>query len=139
MRHRAANPNLYLSMCHLFRRSVCFLERIDRIRSFKGKLGEVFASSSPLTICAGLLRIVLVLQKVHSDRFNSGFPVICSQKEGQALVWDGASQECFNRLQEAIMTAPLLSLLDDGATYVLDCDESDAGISAITSQPGASR
>src|SRR6218665_3221144 len=83
MRHRAANPNLYLSMCHLFRRSVCFLERIDRIRSFKGKLGEVFASSSPLTNVRAFLGLCLYYKKSILIVSTLASPSFALKKKGR--------------------------------------------------------
>jgi hypothetical protein len=64
-----------------------------------------------------------------------GAPLIDLTKNG-AFIWTEKSQEAFDHMKEVMDTCPMLALLDFTLSFVLECDASGEGISAVLMQGG---
>lgn len=53
-----------------------------------------------------------------------------------SFVWSPATDQAFQALKLALVTAPVLQLLDYSKTFTIATDGSDAGIGAVLSQQG---
>jgi hypothetical protein len=73
-------------------------------------------------------------------RFVQGFsqlgaPLTTLTKHG-AFIWIEKSQEAFDHIKEVMGTCLVLALLDFTLPFILECDASDEGISAVLMQGG---
>ncbi|KAJ8404659.1 hypothetical protein AAFF_G00335220 [Aldrovandia affinis] len=57
-------------------------------------------------------------------------------KKAQWFQWSPASQDAFNRLRRALITAPVLAIPGSSKPFILDTDISNDGISAVLSLLG---
>ena len=72
-------------------------------------------------------------------RFISGFADIAAplhklQRKNVAFVWTEEQSGAFNRLKEALISAPVLGMPTGSGTFYLDCDASDIGLGAVLSE-----
>jgi hypothetical protein len=64
-----------------------------------------------------------------------GAPLIDLTKH-EAFIWTEKSQESFDHMNEVMGTCPVLALPDFTLPFVLECDASDEGISAVLMEGG---
>jgi len=72
-------------------------------------------------------------------RFVKDFSVIVAplyglMKKGVDFQWTAECQEAFDELKHRLMTGPILALPENGGTFILDTDASDAEMGAVLSQ-----
>lgn len=138
-RLREANLKLKPSKCRLLRRTVSFLGHVvtpDGITMDPAKIQDVVEWPVPhclrdvrsfVGLCSYYRRFVLHFSVVAA-------PLFALTQKGRTFTWTVECQGAFDRLKEALTTAPILALPRDEGTYVLDCDACDVGIGAVLSQ-----
>jgi hypothetical protein len=57
-------------------------------------------------------------------------------KKGVIFAWSNAAETAFQVLKQALISAPVLALLDFGLPFTVDTDACDIGIGAVLSQKG---
>lgn len=63
-------------------------------------------------------------------------PLTALLKKGVIFVWTKDTENAFQVLKQALMTAPVLALPDFSLQFVVDTDACDVGIGAVLSQQG---
>ncbi|PKU84723.1 putative mitochondrial protein [Dendrobium catenatum] len=68
--------------------------------------------------------------------FSSVAAPLTELLKSEPFQWNPSAKEGFERLKEAISTAPVLALPDFNKAFEIDCDASNVGIGAVLSQHG---
>lgn len=63
-------------------------------------------------------------------------PLIALLKKGVIFIWTKTADSAFLALKHALMTAPVLALLDFAKQFGIETDACDVGIGAVLSQLG---
>jgi hypothetical protein len=74
-------------------------------------------------------------------RFVKNFGIIAKPltellKKGQVFAWTFATEQSFQALKSALVSAPVLALPDFNKTFVVETDASNKGIGAVLQQEG---
>ncbi|GJU80923.1 retrotransposon gag domain, retroviral aspartyl protease [Tanacetum coccineum] len=62
------------------------------------------------------------------------WPIPSAVKEKDEFIWSKEALKAFNDLKQALLTKPVLRLLDFSKPFVIECDASSDGVGAILSQ-----
>ena len=135
----ASGLKIKVSKTHLFRKSVDFLGHVvsDRgIEPQQEKIATVASWPEPgnihelkafIGLCTYYRRFVLGFSGVAA-------PLYGLMKKGVSFVWNDICQESFDKLKQALISAPILGIPNDTDTFVLDTDASNEQIGAVLSQ-----
>ena len=135
-RLRAVNLKLKPSKCVFLRRRVEFLGYVvskDGLSADQSKVKSV--RSWPIPNKIRDVRAFLGLCSYYR-KFIKGFadiaaPLHALTRKNRRFEWDEECQNSFETLKDCLCSAPVLSFPKDEGCYVLDCDASDHGISAV--------
>ena len=125
--------------CQLFKRQVAFLGHIvseDGISTDPNKITAVESWSTPKNVHE--LRSFLGLCSYYR-RFVEGFATIAKPlhrltEKNSSFRWTQECQQAFDRLKQALITAPVLCYPTTREDFVLDTDASGVGVGAVLSQ-----
>ena len=76
----------------------------------------------------------VILQEVSPDFADIASPLTNLTKKNQKFVWTDKCQSAFERLKEALVSAPVLAYRTREGKFVLDTDASSTAIGAVLSQ-----
>ena len=85
-----------------------------------------------------MVRSFVVLASYYR-RFVKGFSSVASQlknltKQSVPFVWSDECEESFQKLKTLLTTAPIFTLPVEGKNFVVYCDASYSGLSAVLMQ-----
>ena len=83
----------------------------------------------------GVLRAHWLLQEVYTKLWPYCTAFDTTIKEGRYL-WNAVAQQAFEKLKNAMTTAPVLALPNFDLTFEVEFDASSLGIGAVLSQAG---
>ncbi|MBJ5579749.1 hypothetical protein JGG64_23060 [Salmonella enterica subsp. enterica serovar Derby] len=125
--------------CQFFQKETCYLGHVisaDGIKTDPTKIRAI--STWPVPKDVHELRSFLGLCSYYR-RFMKGFSVTAAPlhrltESKEKFVWTGSWQEAFNKLKEALSSAPVLAYSQPDQPFILDTDASNTGIWAVLSQ-----
>ena len=138
-RLQAAGLKLKPSKCSFFRKNVTFLGHVvteDGVHTDPEKIRHVKEWPVPKTVKE--VRSFLGLCSYYR-KFISGFaqmarPLNRLTEKTSSFVWDGACEESFTKLKEALTSAPVLAYPRQTGQFILDTDSSGWAAGAVLSQ-----
>lgn len=130
-----------LSKCSFAQQQVSYLGHVIGVQGVAtdpGKINDVVNWAVPTTIRK--LRGFLGLAGYYR-KFVRNFGVLCKPltqllRKGVSYKWTEETQEAFLAIKQALVSAPVLALLDFSKTFTVETDASDYGIGAMPSQEG---
>ncbi|GFX01296.1 retrovirus-related Pol polyprotein from transposon 17.6 [Trichonephila clavipes] len=136
---KVANLKLSPSKSHLFRREVTYLGHIssaESVRTDPDKISAVEDWNCPTDVHQ--LRNLLGLCTYYR-KFVKNFSTIARSlhkltEAKQKFIWTVYCNNAFNKLKDALITAPILPYLEIGKQFILDKDASHESIGAVLSQ-----
>ena len=128
-----------LSKCELFKQSVSFLGHVvseKGIHMDPEKIKAILEWPAPTNVTE--IRSFLGLAGFYR-KFIQGFSAICAPitellKNEQAFVWGKEQQHSFDRLKQAVTSAPVLIFPDPKLPYIVTTDSSGFAVGATLSQ-----
>ncbi|GFT72303.1 retrovirus-related Pol polyprotein from transposon 17.6 [Trichonephila clavipes] len=134
-----ANLKLSPSKCHLFRSEVTYLGHIilaEGVRTDSDKISAVKDWNCPTDVHQ--LRSFLGLCTYYRE-FVKNFSTIARPlhkltEAKQKFIWTFDCNNAFNKLKDALTSAPILAYPEIGKQFILDTDASHKSIGAILSQ-----
>ena len=136
---RDANHKLKPSKCSLFQDECTFLGHTVSRQGMTCERSKVEAVASwPVPTCVSEARSFLGTTSYYR-KYIPGFTDIASPltnltKKKQKFVWTEKCQSAFERLKEALVSAPVLAYLSREGKFVLDTDASATAVGAVLSQ-----
>ena len=138
-RFRAAGLKLKPSKCHLFQREVAYLGHVvspEGIHTDPAKIEAVKDWPTPITQTQ--VRSFLGLASYYR-RFIRGFAEIAGPlhrltEKSAKFKWTSECEEAFQKLKEALISAPVLSYPQEEGQFVMDTDASAFAIGCVLSQ-----
>lgn len=141
-RLREANFTVNINKCEFFRSSLKYLGFIvDRqgLRTDPDKVAAMLSYPQPKT--ATEIKRFVGLCSWHR-RFIPHFSTLMSpindllkgKKKGQVTTWNERADEAFNKIKQALVSAPVLSSPDFSKKFCIQCDASDTGLGCILTQ-----
>ena len=136
---RDANLKLKPSKCSLFQDECTFLGHTVAREGTTCEKSKVEAVASwPVPTCVSEVRSFLGTASYYR-KYIQGFADIASPltnltKKNQKFVWTEKCQNAFERLKEALVSAPVLAYPTREGKFVLDTDASATAIGAVLSQ-----
>ena len=136
---RDANLKLKPSRCSLFQDECTFLGHTVVCEGTTCEKSKVEAVASwPVPTCVSEVRSFLGTASYYR-KYIQGFADIASPltnltKKNQKFVWTEKCQSAFERLKEALVSAPILAYPTKEGRFVLDTDASATAIGAVLSQ-----
>ncbi|GFQ77335.1 retrovirus-related Pol polyprotein from transposon opus [Trichonephila clavata] len=135
---KEANLRLSPSKCHLFRREVTYLGHIisaEGVRTDPDKISAVKNWKGPTDVhqLRSFLGLCTYYQKFVKDFSTIARPLHKLTEAKQKFIW---TDECnaFNKLKDALTSAPILAYPEAGKQFILDTDASHESIGAVLSQ-----
>jgi len=136
---RSAGLKLKPSKCFLLQREVAFLGHVvseQGVATDPQKISAVTDWSEP--VCLREVRAFLGLASYYR-RFVKDFAAIASPlhaltKKGAVFCWTEECRRAFERLKDALTTAPVLAMPDDESEVLIDVDASDFAIGCVLSK-----
>jgi predicted aspartyl protease len=138
-RLRQAGLKLKASKCHLLHEKVEFLGHVISAQGLEvqeGKIESVKTWPVPtnlhdvrsfVSFCSYYRRFILGFADIAS-------PLYHLTKKGVRFSWGPEQQQAFDTLKSCLISAPVLAMPMDNATFILDTDASDIGLGAVLSQ-----
>ncbi|GFW57300.1 retrovirus-related Pol polyprotein from transposon 17.6 [Trichonephila clavipes] len=136
---KEANLKLIPSKCHLFRREVTYLGHIisaEGVGTDPDKISAVKDWNCPMDVHQ--LRSFFGLC-THYRKFVKNFSTIARPlhkltEAKQKFIWTVDCNNSFNKLKDALTSAPILAYPEIGKQFILDTDASHESIGAALSQ-----
>ena len=130
---------LKASKCYLFQREFLYLGHIvgaDGLRTNPVKIQAMKDMPRPRKVDE--LRSFTGLCSYYR-KFIDKFAIVCSplyelQKSNVAFEWHEVHQQCFDKLKQLLIDAPMLHFPNFKLPFVVQTDASDAGLGAVLSQ-----
>lgn len=138
-RIRSANLKMKAKKCHLFQTEVSYLGHVVSqygVATAEDKIEKV--KDWPTPRCAKEVRQFLGLTSYYR-RFIEGYAHIAKPlhkltEKGKQYKWTTETEVAFDKLKEALSTAPVLAYPQMELPFILDTDASDVGVGGVLSQ-----
>jgi len=138
-RLRKANLKLKASTCHLFQRRVSFLGHTVseyRVKLDPRKVEAVKTWPRPTNLTK--TRAFVGLASYYRSQIRSfadiGRPLHMLKRKGERFVWTPFHEQAFVKLEECLVTVPVLISPREEGMFILDTDASDFALGAILQQ-----
>ncbi|GFW11425.1 retrovirus-related Pol polyprotein from transposon 17.6 [Trichonephila clavipes] len=136
---KEANLKLSPSKCHLFRREVTYLGHIisaEGVRTDTDKISAVKDWNCPTNVhqLRGFLGLCTYYQKFVKNFSTIARPLHKLTEAKQKVIWTVDCNNAFNKLKDALTSAPILAYPEIGKQFILDTDASHESIGAVLSQ-----
>ena len=139
-RLRKANIKLQPKKCALFQRKVLYLGQVVSAAGISNDPEKVqVVREWPTPRCLKEVQSFLGLTSYYK-RYIKGYcdvarPLQILTEKNRAFNWTDQCEEALNKLNECLMSAPILSFPDpNGGMFCLDADASGYGVGAVLSQ-----
>ena len=138
-RLRQAGLKLKASKCCLFQRKVSFLGHVVSAQGLEvqeEKVASVRTWPIPTNLhdARSFVSFCSYYRRFIPSFANIAAPLYHLTKKGVRFVWGPDQQQAFDTLKSCLISAPVLAMPVDDATYYLDTDASDIGLGAVLSQ-----
>ncbi|GFR13365.1 retrovirus-related Pol polyprotein from transposon 17.6 [Trichonephila clavata] len=125
--------------CHLFRWEVSYLGHIilaEGVRTDPDKISAVKNWKSPTDVhqLRSFLGLYIYYRKFVKDFSTIARPLHKLTKAKQKFIWMDECNNAFNKLKDALTSAPILAYPEAGKQFILDTDASHKSIGAVLSQ-----
>ncbi|GFQ84883.1 retrovirus-related Pol polyprotein from transposon 17.6 [Trichonephila clavata] len=126
---KEANLKLSPSKCHLFRREVTYLGHIisaEGVRTDPDKISAVKNWKSPTYVhqLRSFLGLCIYYRKFVKDFSTIARPLHKLTEAKQKFIWTNECNNAFNKLKDALTSAPILAYPEAGKQFILDIDSS---------------
>lgn len=138
-RFRGAGLKLKPSKCHLFQSKVHYLGHVvsqDGVHTDPGKIEAIRDWPIPVTRTQvrSFLGTTGYYRRFVRDYANIAQPLHKLSEKAGAFVWSEECQEAFDKLKNALISAPILAYPREEGEYILDTDASNFAIGCVLSQ-----
>ena len=138
-RFRHAHLQIKAQKCSLFQKQVDFLGHVvsrDGVSCDPKKIEAVQKWPVPNTVktVRSFLGFVGYYRRFIKDFAHNAEPLTHLTKTEVPFVWRSQCQQAFEKLRQALISAPILSYPQPGAPYILDTDASQVGLGGVLSQ-----
>ncbi|GFQ94168.1 retrovirus-related Pol polyprotein from transposon 17.6 [Trichonephila clavata] len=136
---KEANLKLSPSKCHLFQCKVTYLGHIisaEGVRTDPDKISAVKNWKSPTDVhqLHSFLGLCTYYRKFVKDFSTIARPLHKLTEAKQKFIWTNECNNAFNKLKDALTSAPILAYPETGTQFILDTDASCECIRAVLSQ-----
>ncbi|KAF8793549.1 Retrovirus-related Pol polyprotein like [Argiope bruennichi] len=136
---KEANLKLSPSKCHLFRREVTYLGHIisaEGVRTDPDKISAVRHWTCPTDVhqLRNFLGLCTYYQKFVKNFSTIARPLHKLTEAKQKFIWTDECDNAFNKLKDALTSAPVLAYPAIGKQFILDTVSSHECIGAVLSQ-----
>ncbi|GFU51231.1 retrovirus-related Pol polyprotein from transposon 17.6 [Trichonephila clavipes] len=136
---KEANLKLSPSKCHLFRREVTYLGHIisaEGVRTDPDKISAVKDWNCPTDVhqLRSFLGLCTYYRKFVKNFSTIARPLHKLTEAKQKFIWTVDCNNAFNKLKDALTSAPILAYPEIGKQFILDTDASHESIGAVLSQ-----
>ncbi|GFW77832.1 hypothetical protein TNCV_3404071 [Trichonephila clavipes] len=136
---KEANLKLSPSKCHLFRREVTYLGHIilaEGVRTDPDKISAVKDWNCPTDVhqLLSFLGLCMYCRKFVKNFSTIARPLHKLTEAKQKFIWTVDCNNAFNKLKDALTSAPILAYPEIGKQFILDTDASHESIGAVLSQ-----
>ncbi|GFW28490.1 retrovirus-related Pol polyprotein from transposon 17.6 [Trichonephila clavipes] len=136
---KEANLKLSSSKCHLFRREVTYLGHIisaEGVRTDPDKISAVKDWNCPSDVhqLRSFLGLCTYYRKFVKNFSTIARPLHKLTEAKQKFIWTFDCNNDFNKLKDALTSAPILAYPEIGKQFILDTDASHESIGAVLSQ-----
>ncbi|GFU82851.1 retrovirus-related Pol polyprotein from transposon 17.6 [Trichonephila clavipes] len=133
---KEANLKLSPSKCHLFRREVTYLGRIisaESVRTDADKISAVKDWNCPMDVhqLRSFLGLCTYYRKFGKNFSTITRPLHKLTEAKQKCIWTVDCNNAFNKLKDALTSAPILAYPEIGKQFILDTDASHESIGAV--------
>lgn len=139
---KMANLTINMEKCKFFRRSLKYLGYVvdeHGLRTDPEKVASILEFRTPtsahdvkvfLGICSWYRRFIRNFSTIAAplNRLTS------KGKKAPAFRWSEEAEDSFNKLKDALVSAPILAVPDFGKPFVVHCDASAYGLGGMLSQ-----
>ena len=138
-RLRNANLKLKAKKCLLFRQEVGYLGHVissEGIKTDPAKVESVVNWHAPRTVkqVRAFLGMVNYYSRFIKDLAGIANPLHEITKKGTKFRWESAQSEAFEKLKQALASAPVMAYPNSEGMFILDTDASDISAGAVLSQ-----
>ena len=138
-RLRNANLKLKAKKCLLFRTEVNYLGHVisaEGIKTDPAKVESVVNWHAPRTVkqVRAFLGMVNYYSRFIKDLAGIANPLHEITKKGTKFRWESAQAEAFEKLKQALASAPVMAYPNSEGMFILDTDASDISAGAVLSQ-----
>ncbi|GFS75321.1 retrovirus-related Pol polyprotein from transposon 17.6 [Trichonephila clavipes] len=136
---KEANLKLSPSKCHLFRREVTYLGHIisaESVRTDPDKISAMKDWNCPTDVhqLRSFLGLCTYYRKFVKNFSTIARPLHKLTKAKQKFIWTVDCNNAFNKLKDALTSAPVLAYPEIGKQFILDTDASHESIGAVLPQ-----
>ncbi|GFT17119.1 retrovirus-related Pol polyprotein from transposon 17.6 [Trichonephila clavipes] len=136
---KEANLKLSPSKCHLFRREVTYLGHIilaEGVRTDPDKISAVKDWNCPTDVhqLRSFLGLCTYYRKFVKSFSTIARPLHKLTEAKQKFIWMVDCNNTFNKLKDALTSAPILAYPEIGKQFILDTDASHESIGTVLSQ-----
>ncbi|GFU35199.1 retrovirus-related Pol polyprotein from transposon 17.6 [Trichonephila clavipes] len=136
---KEANLKLSPSKCHLFRREVTYLGHIissEGVRTDPDKISDVKDWNCPTDVhqLRSFLGLCTYYRKFVKNFSTIATPFRKLTETKQKCIWMIDCNNAFNKLKDALTSAPILAYPEIGKQFILDTDASHESIGNVLSQ-----
>ncbi|GFU63702.1 retrovirus-related Pol polyprotein from transposon 17.6 [Trichonephila clavipes] len=136
---KEANLELSPSKCHLFRREETYLGHIisaEGVRTDPDKISAVKDWNCPTDVhqLRSFLGLCMYYRKFVKNFSTIARPLHKLTEAKQKFIWTVDCNNAFNKLKDALTSAPILAYPEIGKQFILDTDASHESIGAVLSQ-----
>ncbi|GFX53964.1 retrovirus-related Pol polyprotein from transposon 17.6 [Trichonephila clavipes] len=136
---KEANLKLSPSKCHLFRREVTYLGHIistEGVRTDPDKISAVKDWNCPTDVhqLRSFLGLCTYYRKFVKNFSTIARPLHKLTEAKQKFIWTVDCNNAFNKLKDALTSAPILAYPEIGKQFILNTDASHESIGVVLSQ-----